>query len=107
MFAARIQTFKQAKAKALTERYQKMVHIEGFAKKFPRELSGGQRQRVGIARALAGSNDGKMGHEWSKCADGRIRSFRGGGYRGRGLGAGAGCRQKGSSVGRSLRRFLP
>jgi ABC-type nitrate/sulfonate/bicarbonate transport system ATPase subunit len=29
-----------------------MVHLDGFAKSYPRELSGGQRQRVGIARAL-------------------------------------------------------
>ncbi len=33
--------------------YLKMVNLENFAKKYPRELSGGQRQRVGIARALA------------------------------------------------------
>lgn len=33
--------------------YLKLVNMEGFNKKYPRELSGGQRQRVGIARALA------------------------------------------------------
>lgn len=33
--------------------YLKMVKLEGFNKKYPRQLSGGQRQRVGIGRALA------------------------------------------------------
>lgn len=37
----------------IVSEYLKMVKMEGFHKKFPRELSGGQRQRVGIARALA------------------------------------------------------
>lgn len=37
----------------LTHMYLKMVLLENFKKKYPRELSGGQRQRVGIARALA------------------------------------------------------
>jgi len=29
------------------------VHLEGYAKRYPRELSGGQQQRVALARALA------------------------------------------------------
>lgn len=29
-----------------------LVHLEDFAKRYPRELSGGQRQRVALARAL-------------------------------------------------------
>ncbi len=37
----------------MVSEYLKMVKLEGFNKKYPRELSGGQRQRVGIARALA------------------------------------------------------
>ncbi len=52
-FAARMQGFDEEKTDDVTERYLKMVHLEGFARKYPRELSGGQRQRVGIARALA------------------------------------------------------
>ena len=31
----------------------RLVGMEGFAERFPRELSGGQQQRVGIARAIA------------------------------------------------------
>jgi ABC-type nitrate/sulfonate/bicarbonate transport system ATPase subunit len=52
-FAPRMQRLPEAHVKELTGRYIRMVHLEGFAKKYPRELSGGQRQRVGIARALA------------------------------------------------------
>ncbi len=56
-FAARMRNFGERKVRDLTEKYLKMVHLETFAKKYPRELSGGQRQRVGIARALAVESD--------------------------------------------------
>jgi NitT/TauT family transport system ATP-binding protein len=36
-----------------TTKYLRMVDLEAFRFRYPRELSGGQRQRVGIARALA------------------------------------------------------
>ncbi len=36
-----------------TTKYLKMVDLETFRFRYPRELSGGQKQRVGIARALA------------------------------------------------------
>lgn len=36
-----------------TTKYLRMVDLEPFRFRYPRELSGGQRQRVGIARALA------------------------------------------------------
>jgi NitT/TauT family transport system ATP-binding protein len=52
-FAARMQHFAAAKVEEVTQKYLRMVHLEAFAHKYPRELSGGQRQRVGIARALA------------------------------------------------------
>jgi ABC-type nitrate/sulfonate/bicarbonate transport system ATPase subunit len=51
-FPARMQRFEEKRVRELTKRYLRMVHLEAFAKKYPRELSGGQRQRVGIARAL-------------------------------------------------------
>jgi sulfate transport system ATP-binding protein len=31
----------------------KLVHLDGFAKRYPAQLSGGQRQRMALARALA------------------------------------------------------
>jgi NitT/TauT family transport system ATP-binding protein len=52
-FAAQMQGFSRDKVSEVTERYLRMVHLEAFAERYPRELSGGQRQRVGIARALA------------------------------------------------------
>jgi NitT/TauT family transport system ATP-binding protein len=52
-FAARMQGFAADKVDELTDRYLRLVHLEDFAKRYPRALSGGQRQRVGIARALA------------------------------------------------------
>jgi len=52
-FAARMAGFAAKKVETLTRRYLKMVRLEDFAKRYPRELSGGQRERVGLARALA------------------------------------------------------
>jgi NitT/TauT family transport system ATP-binding protein len=52
-FAARMQGFGLKKVADVTDHYLRMVHLEAFGERFPRELSGGQRQRVGIARALA------------------------------------------------------
>lgn len=41
------------KTEEITTKYLRMVDLEGFRYRYPRELSGGQKQRVGIARALA------------------------------------------------------
>jgi NitT/TauT family transport system ATP-binding protein len=56
-FAARMQGFDREKVDDVTDRYLRMVHLETFGDRYPRELSGGQRQRVGIARALAIESD--------------------------------------------------
>lgn len=48
-----IMGISKAERKERSEYYLKMVHLEGFAKKFPWQLSGGMQQRVSIARALS------------------------------------------------------
>jgi len=52
-FVLRMRDMPADEVERVTDKYLKMVHLEAFRKKFPRELSGGQRQRVGLARALA------------------------------------------------------
>ncbi len=46
---------KEAKAQinARVDELLKLVHLEGFADRYPSQLSGGQRQRMALARALA------------------------------------------------------
>lgn len=53
IFGQKMENASKSKANEMAKTYLKMVNLEGFEKKYPRELSGGQRQRVGIARALA------------------------------------------------------
>jgi putative spermidine/putrescine transport system ATP-binding protein len=42
-----------AAIRATVERMLKLVQMEGFSERLPRELSGGQQQRVALARTLA------------------------------------------------------
>ena len=49
----KIKGLPQIKIEEQTTKYLRMVDLEAFRFRYPRELSGGQRQRVGIARALA------------------------------------------------------
>lgn len=39
---------------AKTNRVLELVHLDGYAKRYPHQLSGGQQQRVALARALVG-----------------------------------------------------
>ena len=52
-FVCRTKGMTKFKAEEQTTKYLRMVDLEGFRYRYPRELSGGQRQRVGIARALS------------------------------------------------------
>lgn len=45
--------YKEEEIRALSDKYLKMVDLEGFADAYPKELSGGMKQRVAIARAYA------------------------------------------------------
>jgi NitT/TauT family transport system ATP-binding protein len=49
----KVKGLSQLKVEELTTKYLRMVDLEAFRFRYPRELSGGQKQRVGIARALA------------------------------------------------------
>lgn len=42
----------EAEVGPLVDEVLELVHLEGFAKRYPDELSGGQQQRVALARAL-------------------------------------------------------
>ena len=49
----KVKGLSSLKVEEQTAKYLRMVDLEAFRFRYPRELSGGQRQRVGIARALA------------------------------------------------------
>ena len=49
----KVKKISQAKIEEQTLKCLRLVDLETFRFRYPRELSGGQRQRVGIARALA------------------------------------------------------
>jgi NitT/TauT family transport system ATP-binding protein len=52
-FGLKIRKVPPDERREITNNYLKMVGLEEFKKKYPRELSGGMQQRVGLARALA------------------------------------------------------
>jgi putative spermidine/putrescine transport system ATP-binding protein len=52
-FGLEMRKFPQAEIAARSAEALRMVRLEGFSERLPRQLSGGQQQRVALARALA------------------------------------------------------
>jgi sulfate transport system ATP-binding protein len=52
-FGLKLRKVGRAEIRERVEELLALVHLEGFAHRFPNQLSGGQRQRMALARALA------------------------------------------------------
>jgi sulfate transport system ATP-binding protein len=52
-FGLKLRKASKAEIQTRVEELLALVHLEGFAHRFPNQLSGGQRQRMALARALA------------------------------------------------------
>lgn len=52
-FGLKMKKIAATERKRIASEYIKIVGLQGFEDKYPKELSGGMKQRVGIARALA------------------------------------------------------
>ncbi|MBJ6724381.1 ABC transporter ATP-binding protein [Geomesophilobacter sediminis] len=52
-FGLEIKKVPKSQRREISDRFIKLVGLEGFADRYPHELSGGMKQRVAIARALA------------------------------------------------------
>jgi sulfate transport system ATP-binding protein len=52
-FGLKIRKRPKDEIRAKVDELLSLVHLDGFAARYPRELSGGQRQRMALARALA------------------------------------------------------
>jgi sulfate transport system ATP-binding protein len=52
-FGLKIRKRPKAEVKSKVDELLRLVHLEGFAERYPSQLSGGQRQRMALARALA------------------------------------------------------
>lgn len=53
-YPLKIKNQSKEQIKAKTDKALELVHLDGYAERFPNQLSGGQQQRVALARALVG-----------------------------------------------------
>jgi sulfate transport system ATP-binding protein len=52
-FGLKIRKREKEEIRSRVDELVRLVHLEGFAERYPAQLSGGQRQRMALARALA------------------------------------------------------
>ncbi len=52
-FGLRMQHCKEGEIREIVEECLRMIRLQDFGKRFPKQLSGGQQQRVALARAIA------------------------------------------------------
>jgi sulfate transport system ATP-binding protein len=52
-FGLKVRRRPRAEVRARVDELLELVHLEGYADRYPSQLSGGQRQRMALARALA------------------------------------------------------
>ncbi len=52
-FGLKVRKMPAAEVRKIADNYLRIMGLDGFQNKYPRDLSGGMQQRVGLARALA------------------------------------------------------